>query len=154
MPRLIGQTQVDADRKSSARKTTLWTVDLLRDAYSDMPNPQGSILRKVLDWAVDNGYYIQTKTQFPSFGLRGRSGLRIVSISSRYTYLLMEEHRYPGGLEELNTLLAELKEMRLVDPDILVEEVTSGRNLTRKLWELDERELEKFLNLLDRYCAS
>jgi len=67
--------------------------------------------------------------------------------------LFFEERKYPGGAEERDALVNELKALGMLDPDIDPGEVVSGRTLLRKLSELDDNELAKLLDVLSQYCG-
>ncbi|MEE8077109.1 MAG: hypothetical protein V3T60_15990 [Candidatus Binatia bacterium] len=153
VPYLIGQTQATADRKGSS-ELTWWSVDRLRDAYDNLPNRDiGERLREALDWAVERGFFEQSKTQAPTFALRGRSGDRIVSFFSDGTvYCFINDKHYPGGEEERDRFVAELKGLALLDSDLDPREVNSGRNLARKLTDLTEAEFQKLVEIFSHFC--
>ena len=67
--------------------------------------------------------------------------------------MFFEERKYPGGAEERDVLVNELKTLGMLDPDIDPGEVVSGRGSTRKLSELDDNELAKLLDVLSQYCG-
>ena len=154
VPRLVGQTQASVDRRASGRAVVLWTVDRLKIAFEDIGGERGRRLREMLEWAVGEGCFVESRTRFPAFGLRGRGKERILSVfSSGGLYLFFEERRYPGGVEERDALVRELKSLGMLDPSVQPEEVVSGRSLSRNLEELDEADLERLLGILGRYCG-
>ena len=59
----------------------------------------------------------------------------------------------PTLLCEDPKLVSELKELEVLDQDLDPQEVVSGRNLVKKLFELSEGELEKLLNIFEKYCS-
>ena len=154
VPRVVGQTQADADRRSSGRGTVLlWTVEKLRTALGDIHSAKGQGFQRLLDWAVSNNFLIESKTQSPSFGIRGRSGKRILSVHlDGYLYLFFEEERYPDGADERDALVSELKSFQMLDQDIEPSQVVSGRNFAQGLSELDETKLERLFEVLGQYC--
>ncbi len=153
VPYLIGQTQATADRKGSTQ-AVWWPVERLRDAYDDLQDRDiAKHLREALDWAVDRGFFEQSKTQAPTFALRGRSGDRIVSFFSDGTvYCFINEKHYPGGEEERDRFVAEVKGLALLDSDLDPREVNSGRNLTRTLRDMREDEFKKMLDVFSHDC--
>lgn len=153
VPYLIGQTQATADRKGSTQAVR-WPVERLRDAYDDLQDRDiAEHLREALDWAVERGFFEEAKTQAPSFGLRGRSGDRIVSFFSDGTvYCFINEKHYPDGEEERDRFVAELKGLALLEPDLDPREVNSGRNLARKLTDLTETEFQKLVEIFSHFC--
>jgi hypothetical protein len=154
VPRLVGQTQAGADRRGTGPDVVLWTVDKLRRAFESLENEEGRRLQTVLDWAVSNRFLIEGRTQFPAFGLRGKGEERILTVfSSGLIFLFFEGRRYPGGAEERDMLVNDLKALGMLDPDIVPGEVVSGRASTRKLSELDDNEFARLLDVLSRYCG-
>ncbi len=153
VPYLIGQTQATADRKVST-ESAWWPVERLRDAYDNLPNRDiAERLRQALDWAVDRGFFLGARAQAPAFGLRGRSGDRVVSFFSDGTvYCFINEKNYPGGEEERNQFVGELKALGLLASDLDPRDVKSGKNLTRNLTDMREDEFRKMLDVFSYYC--
>lgn len=114
----------------------------------------GERLQQVLDWAVDQGFFLEARAKNPVFGLRGRSGVRLVSFSPDWIYCHLHEKYYPGGAGERDELVTELKSLGMLDPDLDLQDVASGRNMTRKLTDLGDEELRAFLDLLSRFCQT
>ena len=152
VPRLVGQTQATADRKESA-KPRLWTQELLYDAYAKLPDPDlGKCLRKVLDWAINRGYFLPATVQGPGFGLRGRSGKRIVSFFPDYVFCYLKDERYPGGAQERDRLVEELKNIGMYD-QLFDPRPRDTKNLARRLTDLSEDEFRTLLDIFSRFCA-
>jgi len=153
VPRLVGQTQADVDRRVSSKRPVLWAADMLQSAFGE-DGERGQRLQRMLDWALEYHCFIESKTQIPSFGLRSKGKYRILSLYlDGRVYLYFEEMRYPGGTEERDALINELKVLQMLDQAIDPEEVISGRNLARRLSELDESEFEGLLGVLGLYCG-
>ncbi len=149
VPRLVGQTQSAIDRKGAVgdRANILWTYGKLNTAYAEMPdNELGHRLLKVLDWAVDNRYFLNATAKWPTFGLQGKSKNRIVTFFKDGTiYVFINEKHYAGGIEERNKFIDELKELGIYDENLNLDQVVSGRNSPVKLNELSDVNFEKFL---------
>ena len=78
VPRLIGQTQSTIDKKGTSETSVKWTKEKLKAAYSDIEDVTlGSGLEKILDWAISNVAFLESKTIFPSFGLLGKANIRM-----------------------------------------------------------------------------
>lgn len=152
VPRLVGQSQSSIDKRGANVK---WTVDKLKTAYADLSDHElGCRLQEILDWAVAKKIFMIAIAMFPAFGLRGKSKDRIVSfMSSGVVYSFINEKHYPGGVAERDALVGELKKLQVLDQDIDPQQVVSGRNLTKKLSELSDGELEKLLDIFSRYCS-
>ena len=132
----------------------MWTVEKLRRAFESLENEEGRRLQTVLDWAISNRFLVEGRTQFPGFGLRGKGKERILTVCSNgHIFLFFVERKYPGGTEERDALVNELKPLGMLDPDIDPGEVVEGRTLPRKLSELDDSELAKLFDVLSQYCG-
>jgi hypothetical protein len=153
-PRLVGQTQATADRRSSGRDVTQWKVGSLRVALQELPDQEhGRRLLRFLDWALERGCFVEGKSMTPSFGLRGKGDTRIVTLSSNdYPYLFVGESRYPDGLENRDALMDELKALRVIDENLDIEGASS-RRWSRQIWDLDDSELNQLLEVLARHCG-
>lgn len=153
VPRLIGQTQATVDRKGSS-KAVWWPVERLKEAYADLRDRDtADRLREALDWAEDKGFFLEAKTQAPTFGLRGRSGDRILSFFSDGTvYCFINEKHYPGGKQERDHLVGELKSLGLLAPDLDPDEIKSGKSLVRKLTDMRKDELKKMFDIFSHCC--
>lgn len=109
----------------------------------------------MLDWAVANGYFLESRAKSPTFGLRGRSGERILSVlSDGAIYWYANEGFYPGGAAERNRLREGLERIQMLDPGFDPLTVVHGRNLARKLTELREDEFKSLLDVLSVYCGT
>jgi hypothetical protein len=68
-------------------------------------------------------------------------------------YVMINEKHYKGGAVKRDKLISESKELQVLDQDLDRQEVVSGRNLVKRLFELSEGELEKLLNIFRKYCG-
>jgi len=152
VPRLVGQTQSSIDKSVANVK---WTVDKLKIAYADLSDHElGRRLQKTLDWAVDKKFFMIAIAMFPTFGIQGKSKNRIVSFfSSGDVYCVLNAKYYPKGAEERDELVNQLKELQLIDHGLDPQQVVSGRNLAKKLFELSDDELDKLLDVFSKYCT-
>jgi len=152
---LVGQTQATAEHKAGVDSTLVWTADRLRSAYATLGMDRiGECLRRVLDWAVEKGYFMEARGKGPIFGLRGRGGSRIITFAPDWTFCYLNETPYPGGVEERDQLVADLRTVGMYQRDFDPREVVSGRNLSRSLTDLSEPEFETFLRILSRVCET
>jgi hypothetical protein len=155
VPRLVGQTQLALDKKGTSVSNVRWTVSKLRVAYEDISDHElGLRLRKILDWSVEKNIFMTAVAMKPAFGLQGKSKDRLVSFfSGGEIYTFLNEKHYPGGVAERNRLVKSLKDLQVLDQNLDPHEVVSGRNLTKKLDELSEDELQKILDIFAEYCG-
>lgn len=153
VPRLVGKTNIAPPPPSPV---TSWPPEKLRAAFQQVPDEQ---LRKrlltVLDWVLSKKFFMETTAHFPGFGLRGKNKSRILSISSNAPlYAWLNEKCYPGGAEERDQLCDELKKLGMLDRNLDIQTVVSGKNLKRNLTDLSDEELQNFLDLYREHCAS
>jgi hypothetical protein len=153
-PRVVGQSQAIADRRTSASAGTVWTVADLLEAYQDVPNGEAERLIALLEWAVENDCFLGSRAQSPIFGLASKTGDRIVgTYPTGLLYLFFEDYKYPGGASERDELVDELKSLSLLATEINPSEVRSGRNFSRSLSELTGKEFNDLLDILRRVCG-
>lgn len=154
VPRLVGQSQSAIDKKGSGENVK-WTVDKLKEAYAELANNElGGKLQKILNWAVDKEIFKIAIAKFPTFGLQGRSKDRIVSFfSNGDVYCVLNDKYYLGQAEERDELVGRLKELQFLDQDLDPQQVVSGRNLTKKLFEMTDEELDNLLDVFSMYCV-
>ena len=155
VPHLVGQTQANVDRRRPDKLPVQWTKDKLKTAFENFtPTDTAQKLRRVLDWSLSNQSFIESKAQLPSFGICGKGKYRILTIySDEYVYLFFEQRLYPGGNEERDKLVNALKSLQMLDQDIDPQQAANGRNLVRRLSELNDDELAKFLDVLGEFCG-
>lgn len=151
VPRIIGQTQSSLDRKSTQSASTDWTPDLLREVYQKKPASEASRFIEILDWSQEQACFTRSRSQTPSFGIKYRNGNRFLSVYHDGTlYLMIAASRYDDKAVR-DQILAGLQGLGLFAEDIDPEEVTSGRQSIRKIWELSEKEFDAFLGILGKY---
>ncbi len=149
VPRLVGQAQA-----KDSSEVTLWTSERLRAAYNALPiRAMSERLRQVLDWAEGQGFFMAARAKTPVFGLRGRSGARIVSFSPDWTFCYLNERVYPVGREERDRFVDKLKGIGMYDSEFDPQDIVSGRNFARKLTDLGEDDLERLLEVFTHFCG-
>ncbi len=113
----------------------------------------GNRLRQILDWAKDSGALIESKTQAPSFGLKGNYSSRIISIwQDGIFYCYLNASRYGDDSRERDNFVSMLNKFSIFDYNPV--EVVSGRNSSGKLDELSEEEFANFMSILQEFCFS
>lgn len=154
VPRIVGQTQAEAERRLSVGGSNLWTRRDLSDAFDERSNRASKAMQQLLDWAVASGCLIESRAISPTFGLAGKSKERIASVTSTgHLYLFLDEQKYADGPKERDALLADLKDLGLFRQDLDPADVVSGRNSDMKLSELSDAEFERLTDILARYCT-
>lgn len=154
VPHLVGQTQENIDRKTSAKRAITWTYNTLKSAFGEIPDERLRItLSRVLDWAVEKGYFFESVAQNPNFGIKNKDNRRVLGLNNAgRIYAFFEEKSFSRGNEDLDALQEQLKGMKLLPPDFDHNEVVSGRNLSKKIQDLSDAEIDKLLTLYDGYC--
>jgi len=98
---------------------------------------------------------MDAKAKYPTFGIRGANGMRIVTFGSNGgIYLFLDKKNWAERSLQRDELVEELKDLKLLNQDFDAEEVVSGRNLSLKLSDLSEDGLSRFLDILEKYCHS
>ena len=111
----------------------------------------GSRLTKVLEWAVAQGLFMEASTQTtrPAFLLSGPMGERVVSFYSDGAIYCRFGQAAPklfaGGVDDRNRFVSELKQLNLIDASVNPDAVVWGRQLNRRLDELNDKELNDLL---------
>jgi hypothetical protein len=154
VPRVIGQTQSNVDRRFSSSGIVLWTFERLSKHFRESYDDETLVLLKILEWAQEKGCLVESRAQRPTFGLCSKIRERIISVTSTgELYLFFEEYKYQNKSEDRDALLSEFKRIKLFPQDLDPIQVRSGRNTMRKVWELTSDELKKLFDILDSYCA-
>jgi len=140
-------------RATTRRDSKLWLAPDLREAYLALSDEgRGRRLHRFLDWAVDEGSFIQSRAKAPTFGLKSKGGDRILTINlDGKLFLHFGAEKYPGGIEERDELAKALSGLQMIDPEAVSQDTASGRYCTRTLWELSEVECEELLDVLGRF---
>jgi len=149
------QVKIRAEGTSKRQPATSWPPEKLKEAFQQIPDEKLSKrLLTVMDWALNNKIFMETTAHFPGFGLRGTNKRRILSISpTAPIYAWLNEKCYPGGAEERDQLCDELKKMGMLDQNLNLQTVVDGKNLSRKLTDLSDDELQNLLDLYSKHCS-
>lgn len=136
-----------------------WKIDDLKEEYLNYPEKAlGKKLDNLLNWAIDNDYFLSTTANYPCFGLRGKVNgtkkeARILSFQSDgkiCAWLLPD--RYLGGAAERDTLAKKLIEIYLLPTNWEAKEVNGTRDLTKNLRDFSDEELNKLKSIYSKYC--
>jgi len=155
VPRLLGQTQAALDRKGVQAGAPVWLPGQLRESYQQVEDQEAAArLQELLTWAVDRGVFLPARAKKAVFGIKGKTGQRLFTVYPDGTvYWYMNERNYPGGRVERDSSLAELRQLSLVSPELDPGTVSSGRNLSRKLAELNSEEFSSLVRILGQACG-
>ena len=141
-----------------AKKPKLWSVDELERIYKTTPNKKlGERLLYVLKWADRKGSLIEDRRYYPQFGLRGKSGIRIMSFWSPEKH-----HTNPPGsvhifinpqlyasTKERDMLLEKLNKLLHFSDDL--DKLNLGKTSEKSLADLSEDDFSTFLRIVEEY---
>lgn len=148
-PHLIGQSSQILEQKNSNRNNTIWNERKLKEAFSEIqPHQRAERLIKVLEWAVENNVTVFSPAANPAFGVLGKAGLRIVSLyGTGEIYALFELRRYGSFVDDRQMLMDVLQEMGMLDRDMEVDEIRSGKTCLRRIDDLNDNEFDRLIGL-------
>ena len=154
VPFLIGQTQLTAGQKTTSGVAKVWTPEELRNFYSGLSDVRlGERICQLLDMARSrNCFHISGPTQSPVFGLSGVTGQKVVTVSPSAIYIWLREQRYPDRLQR-DSFISDLKKAGMLPSDFTMNEKNEGKNLSRKLEDLEEQDFSALLKVFSQYCC-
>ena len=156
VPRVIGQMQASVDRRSSGARTTRWTKDMLLEIIGvEMSGTVADRIRSLLELSIDQNSFIESTAQTPTFGVRSNAGARLFSFYSEGGgYVLLKDNTYAGGAKERDEVVAKLKSIGILEPDLDLDTVNQGKLFYRKIDELDDSEFQQLLDIIRDHCGS
>jgi hypothetical protein len=84
------------------RPFVTWTKEKLNKAFKEMENVTlGSRLQKVLDWALSNGSFLESRTKLPSIWVYGNSNNRLASFIRDGEIFVYFNEQYRGGVKAM-----------------------------------------------------
>jgi hypothetical protein len=154
VPHLVGQTQENIDRKTIAKRAVTWNYNALKSAFGEIADERLRIaLSKLLDWAVEKGYFLEVVAQYPGFAIKTGDNRRVLRFFiSGSVYATFVENAFYEGKKDLDKLQSQLKDLELLPLDFDYNEVVSGRNLSKKIQDLSDDEIGKLLTIYEEYC--
>ncbi len=136
----------------------LWSFDELNRIYSNIQDELiGERLKKALEFAERRNAMMVSKNYYPSFGLRGKCGKRIISFWSPEIHhgkipgsihLFVSLKRYCSS-EERNRLVEKLNEMLAFGYDL--NDIFRCRTSNKSLRDLSEKDFSAFMDVLEEY---
>jgi hypothetical protein len=153
VPRLVGQTQAMVEKKTRS-ELKRWAPEEIRDAYARLPDNQlAGRLLETLDWALRHESFKGARAKNPAFSACSSVGDRIFTVTLDGTlYWFADENHYAGGRQERDQLFRDLVKLGLIDQALSLEGV-SGRNMTRRLGDLNEADFRTLLNVFSQHCG-
>lgn len=152
VPRIIGQTQATADRKSERRKTTRWTTDLIDSVIQEMdPGIRRDRYRAVFQWTVSNKVFCASTSKVAMFSALNRYSMRQVGFNiSGGGYIGLAAFYFEDNLDDRNFFFEEIKKTGLINIDESIEDIKDGRSFAKNLDEITNEEFDSLLNLLQK----
>lgn len=143
-------------------KPKFWSYKELESFYLNTPKKLlGERLLTILKWAKDNGALMVSRNVFPSFGIRGRHGKRIMSVWSpekshpsmppgRVYIFINPRTKFGGDVVERDAFVEKLNQF----PSFgfgNISSNTAGKNSLSSLEKLSTEEFNYFLKILQDY---
>lgn len=133
---------------------TVWTLELLKENLEEV---EDKILKErlslILNFAVKNAIFIESRARNPSFSLGVKSTReRVLSIGfdgSMYAFFGLNELRKYPTKEARDNFVQDLKRLNLLQQDLNPDDIKSGKILERKLSELTDNEFEELLRSIE-----
>ena len=143
---------------NKAEKQKIWKYNELKNLYQNTAEVQlGDRLLRILRMASEKGSLMESKNHYPSFGLRGKSGKRIMSFWSPEkhhcsppgsVHLFINPKRY-AYIEERDRLVEKINKMLSFRYDI--GDIYRSRTSKKSLADLSEDEFSTFLGIIEEY---
>ena len=136
----------------------LWTYEKIEEQIRSMEDsPLKHRLIKILRWANENKLFVESYAKRPCFALKAPIRGRAVTIgedgSIYCCFGKIEDPKYPSASAR-HAFVDELKALKLLPPNINPDEVRSGKNLTKKLHELTNRDFDALLKTFEKHLLS
>jgi len=143
---------------NKAEKQKIWKYNELENLYQNTAEVQlGNRLLRILRMANEKGSMIESENHYPSFGLRGKSGKRIMSFWSpeeHHTnvrgsvHIFVNPERY-ANLNERDVLLEKLNKLLHFSDEL--DKLNFGKTSKKSLAELTEEDFLAFTKILEEY---
>jgi hypothetical protein len=150
------EEKIDQAKKGAeGRRLQKWSHDLLTEEIQNLSAELNKKLTVLLDWAVENDFFIESKTILPTFGLCGKNHGQFITIPLQENLsinLRFNEKYYFGGAQARNNLIEELKAINILDKNINPAEIAESRILAKRIAELNTSQLEELMSILGKYC--
>ncbi len=119
-------------------------------------------LLEILDWAKDNDAFICSKNVFPSFGIRGRNGKRLISVWSPdlshpsmppgTVYIFINPvTKFDNNFKERDNFVDRLRKLKPLGFDDISNNV-AGINSKGAIDKLDPNEFTEFMDVIKNFC--
>lgn len=156
VPRIIGQTQHSADRRSTAtRPRVLWTESRIRQTLDEMPD---GILRdrlgKLLDWAVARGIFVERASKTLLICIRNASDQVFFNVRDfGGGHVAIAKDIFPHDVSAGKELLTSMIDIGLLRSDKSYEEIKHGRDFALTIDKLSENSFNDLLKILEKYSG-
>ena len=152
VPRILGQTQITAEKKTARSIATKWSPDRLREYFRDgeSADPLVAIrIDKLLHWATTNQRFAESTAQTPSFGLKSVTGARIFNIYWPGGYVWVQPEKYSGGIPQRDRFLETLQTLGVLMASGALPPDADGRYLNEGfLQRLDDEHFDEMLEAI------
>jgi hypothetical protein len=146
-------SQPEQPEQAEAEKTVRWTPDKLEKEFQALASRTlATRLRTILDLSRKNAIFITSTGKSPAFGLKGRSGKRVVSFDYKGgIYFSLRSDRYETD-EQRKQIFEAYRALGLIDRHLLLSSVDDGRYAAQPLSDLAEGEFSEFIKVIEGFC--
>ena len=131
----------------------VWTTVKLTAHYTALADVSGAHMQRILNWAVANDRFVESKAKAPLLSIAGKRGDRLFAVfPSGHLYVWLEVFRFPEAAGERDSLVTDLKSQDLIKATFDASSVKEGRTMSRKLRELNEDEMSDLMDIFATYC--
>lgn len=153
VPRLIGQSQRNMDKKASGPRTH-WSISAVSAAIEEIHDDTlRNRLSAIYQWAVDHDAFDDSTALELTFGVKNSHGLRHASFmydGSIYLGLNKEKH-FGGDDLKRQQWFVTVRGIGLLEVDS-VDDILDGRWASRKLQDLSDEEFGELLAAVEQQC--
>lgn len=151
VPRIIGQTQATADRKSDRKDSIKWTADLVDSTLADME--EGTIrkrLMEVFQWAVQHNAFYPSQARALSFSVGNRHGKRQMSFNIEGGgFICLAAPHFNGNHADRDQFFNGIQGIGLINAGEVIDKIKDGRYYARTLDQLADQEFNQLMKLLE-----
>ncbi len=143
---------------AKSNRPRLWKYKALEDLYNNTVDIElGKRLLAILQFAKIKGSLIESTNHFPSFGLRGKNGLRIMSFWSPENnhfaipgsvHLFINPKRY-ASMSERYDIVKKLNNLLAYSYDL--ENIVGSKTSKRSIGNLSDDEFSDFIEVLEDF---
>ncbi len=138
----------------TTNSSPIWYSEQLKIAFDEISDLKlKNRLQIMREFGLKENLFMESKGKVPQFSLKSKLGrlFGVTAEGNMYAYIgKTEQAKYPSEKNRYD-FVNDLKTLKLLPQNQNPDEVKSGRNLIKKLGQLNEEEFEKLLDILRRH---